>query len=526
MREVYFFTSNRAKLAHLKHIGRKHGLDVNGFRELTYFGPYEEPRIRDREKLLRESYESAASKWVKAFGETDSRIFMLEDTSVRIDALSESEDFPGVDVKYWMRGMTFGKLDAMLRERGNLRTATVRSDIVAHVPRRLRDTLSNGKPFIWVAAESKGKILDVEVPLTTNLVYPWLDSRSFNKWFVPEGSDSPMSALDIEAADSFDFRRKAFDQMVLEFDGLLRPDHPEATSEQLLLPGVVAKPPVLLICGYSCAGKSTLATWLSSKFGFLHLEASDYMWRAYWERHGTKSNIKIGEFAVAALKVEPWIAAAPIGHDLNAFGYSAAVVTGFRSPSEARELALVLGEERKVQILFVDAEFDTRLVRAARRGREPTDISSLRVRDYQERGMGLECIKKTSAVVVHNNYVRKESYFHVVQKAVKYEIEVLTGATQYADAPSVGGLEKYILLALLHTGEKTLLTTSEIAKAIKFLFGIEKSKNNISRYFHQEFHPFYRVGERNGKHVYRLSATGLSMANILNVHRAFPDWQK
>ena len=53
MREVYFFTSNRAKLAHLKHIGRKHGLDVNGFRELTYFGPYEEPRIRDREKLLR-----------------------------------------------------------------------------------------------------------------------------------------------------------------------------------------------------------------------------------------------------------------------------------------------------------------------------------------------------------------------------------------------------------------------------------------------------------------------------------------
>jgi len=78
------------------------------------------------------------------------------------------------------------------------------------------------------------------------------------------------------------------------------------------------------------------------------------------------------------------------------------------------------------------------------------------------------------------------------------------------------GLILRTLLAELPT--KKWLTTTEIAAALNRRFNEVKSKNNVSRYFNQEFHPYYELQfrERDGKKSktleYRLSATGISSA--------------
>ena len=34
-----------------------------------------------------------------------------------------------------------------------------------------------------------------ENEIKTNLVYPWLDNKTFNKWFIPDGVSVPLSAF-------------------------------------------------------------------------------------------------------------------------------------------------------------------------------------------------------------------------------------------------------------------------------------------------------------------------------------------
>lgn len=84
-------------------------------------------------------------------------------------------------------------------------------------------------------------------------------------------------------------------------------------------------------------------------------------------------------------------------------------------------------------------------------------------------------------------------------------------------------LEGLILRTLLAKQSKNKwLTTTEIAAALNQQFKEAKSKNNISRYFNQEFHPYYelRFRERDGKQTavleYRLSATGISRAKQMH----------
>jgi inosine/xanthosine triphosphate pyrophosphatase family protein/adenylate kinase family enzyme len=522
MRDLYFFSSNRAKLAHLKHIARRFGLEVHGFRELSYMGPYQEPQIRDRKQLLIESYQSAYEKWKKFNGENDSRIFILEDTSVSIDALSSFDEVPGVDVKYWMKDMTFQKLDQLLKDNSNNRSATVRSDLIAHIPEKLRSVIGSGDPFIWVHDETQGKITKTENSIKTNVVYPWLDGNSFNKWFIPKNYEVPMSALSIQDADKCDFRAKAFEKLVTNFQGVLAPDSEEKSVEQLLLPGLAPEPPILIIAGYSCAGKSLLATWLSDQYGLLHLEASDYMWQAYWERHGMNSNVKIIDFALEALKVEPWIAARSIAIDIKRITYPAIIITGFRSPNEIVELQKELGTDRPIQIIFIDAEFDLRMSRALERNRENQIQNKLKERDAKELEMGLDEIRLLKNIsTINNNLKNEKNYFDKFLNEWEKDIISIYKMIENCPPLTIGNLEQLILLSLLNLKKDDYLTTTQIAASIQYFYGETKSKNNVSRYFNQEFHPFYKAEQIEGTTSYRLSTTGNSVAKLLETIREY-----
>jgi inosine/xanthosine triphosphate pyrophosphatase family protein len=214
MRDLIFFTSNATKLAHARYIAEGFPVRIKGFRQRTYHANYEEPRLATRDALLDASYRSALVQCEKAGIPIDMTPFFLEDTSVRIDVLSSPmTEVPGLEVKFWMQQQDFVSLDAALKARGNERTASVRSDVLLHVPKSLRATWNVKTEYVVFVGMQAGRIVDTEVDYQTNLVFPWLDNQSFNKWFQPDGFDGPFGALEIARADKVDFRRKSFGQL-------------------------------------------------------------------------------------------------------------------------------------------------------------------------------------------------------------------------------------------------------------------------------------------------------------------------
>ena len=76
-------------------------------------------------------------------------------------------------------------------------------------------------------------------------------------------------------------------------------------------------------------------------------------------------------------------------------------------------------------------------------------------------------------------------------------------------------LEKAILVALYLSETNNGYTTTEIAKLILEKLNIVKSKNNVSRYFNQNIHPYYEIVEGSEPLKYKLNGTGESAARLV-----------
>ena len=537
MIDIVFFSTNRSKLAHFRYLGEKVGIRVKGFHETTYYASYNEPKIDDRSELLRLSYESALEQWLKRQGANadDHSTFFFEDTSVVIEALSKDAEVPGVNVKYWMRDMTFAKLDALLKRAGNNRKVTVRSDIVMHLPQRWRTLLNTTDRYLSVVGESHGVIADRERKIQPNLVYPWLDDKTFNKWFVPIGANGPISMLDIKEADRADFRARAFEKITSVLHGKLSflSNRDEPGADQLQIPGIATYPSIFVICGPSCAGKSTTANWMRDKYELLHIEASDFMYKAFWERHGPDPGVSIGNFAEAALQTQPGIVAQPIARFLREIRTSGAIVTGFRSTKEVEIFQQEVGPGIELALMYLDASAAIRLERALKRGRDGVTPEKFAKREEQEIRMGVSDIGKLPDVEWQANEGSLRELYGAVSNRYRKALRVYTSdkkrrtQRQQLQRDQLEGLILRALLAELPTGKWH--TTTEIAAVLNRRFHEAKSKNNVSRYFNQEFHPYYelRYRERDGKRTgileYRLSATGISRG--MQMHAA-PEFRK
>ncbi len=522
MKELTFFTSNSTKLAHARYIAESYPVRIKGFRQRTYHANYNEPRVSSRNELLQASYQSALRQCEKAGLSTDSHPFILEDTSVKIDALSHDEaEVPGVDIKYWMEGQTLSKVDALLKAQMNRRTATVRSDVLLHIPRSLRSSWQIDDEYIVFVGQQAGSIADTEANFEANLVYPWLDNVSFNKWFIPEGLAEPFGALQIDVADLVDFRRKAFEQL---FNFLMSRRYLIVDQKQLAF-GLERKSS-LILSGYTCAGKTTASQHLARKFGYLHVEASDFMYLSYYYRHGYRGDISIGDFAEHALAQKPNIAAEKVAEYISDNIDSPVVVSGFRSPREIEHLEQALSPLGKnFSVVFVDSDQLTRFERLRARMRPGDDISleQFSSRDEQQRRMGLDEIKEASGTYHLENDDSLENYSEAMDAYVgptfQDEIDVLAALGQARDVSDVG-LEDAILIALLGawTSDEThpFFSTTQVARMIKetFVKVAPKHKDNVSRYFNQDFYAYYEIaGERlQTKRRYRLSNTGYGKA--------------
>ena len=216
MTEITFITSNTTKLAHAKHLCRGYDITILHYKKFFYGKGYDEPRILERGKLLEDSINDAIKRWKKNVSNSGNRLFFIEDTSVKIEAFSNNEiEIPGVDIKYWMQEHNFAKLDAELKKKGNNREVSISSHIILFLTNDIKESLKSDKDYIVFSSSSNGKIIENEQKFDTKILYPWLDNKTFNKWFVPEGFDLPISMIDISEADKVDFRRGAFEKMLL-----------------------------------------------------------------------------------------------------------------------------------------------------------------------------------------------------------------------------------------------------------------------------------------------------------------------
>jgi len=548
MFKIIFLSSNNTKISHVSYL--LEGFDVELLPPPDYGKPYIEPRISNREELLALSIESANQRLARKLCSKDdfdsgtmeidlgpgvkdfsisaahqNRIFFIEDTSVVIDALSVATEYPGVDIKYWMRENDFAQVDKKLKRKKNNRKVFVRSDIVLYLPPALREKGNEGQVYKVFTGETKGTLTHEEYEFEVNSLYPWLDNKTFNKWFIPLGESDVISRLPIEVALKHDFRKKAIDQMLsfLESKRLIkRKGHVPAQVPYSQIELFSSFD--FVFCGPTCSGKTVLASFLSKKFSYLHIEASDFMKKIFYERHGLDSALDINAFAKEALELDSGVVANQVADYILSTRPYRFIVTGFRCADEIEILQRRLNR-KDLRLIYIDSPVELRFKRNVARDRSDTtrDYKQFVERNSVQESMGLPRIKEISEFL--NNESTLFSYLRAAAKNfVSSEVRMdkfscdLTGKTGFLP------LEQVIILSLFLEGldGATPLTTSEIARSIKNRLlnlrvkgdgvVLQVNKNNVSRYFNQKFNIHFKVVKVDRIIKYELSQTGKSAA--------------
>lgn len=529
MLKLIFFTTNKVKLAHARHMAESYPVVIESFRRKTFYASYTEPKIDSRDELLRQSYESALEQAGNAGINTKKNFFFLEDTSVVIDALStDVEEIPGVNVKYWMKDIQFESLDEELKRASN-RNVTVRSDFLLHIPEYYRQKWGMKDSYLIFVGKQEGTVIEAEQSFDTNLVFPWLDNKTFNKWFVPNGEALPLSCLPIKDAERYDFRAHAFSEMMKFF--AQKSMFSSLYEQQSLALETVSQisTPVLIICGYPCAGKTTLSQYLVRKYGYIHVEASDFMYLNFYLRHDIGSEIEISDFAEEALRQKPEIAAEKIAEYINTLGEQPIVISGFRSMDEINWLQQEFerrDKRRSFKLGYINASQSIRFRRYNERKRDgyEVDMARFQIQDDQQVRMGLQDISSSSDKITIGNEGTLDEFFNEARSVLQpsedflhsFEIDL----SNFVHFSRNIGLEAPIFMSLLSKWEdredRPYFTTTQIAKLINELFPASKPKHkdNVSRYFNQDFYAYYEIDPDpdENKRRYRLSNSGYGRA--------------
>ena len=517
MTDITFVTSNKTKLAHARYLCRDHPVNILYYKKLYYGIGYEEPRIDNRGQLLTESFKDAATRWKKNVSKSDNRLFFIEDTSVRIDALSEeNREVPGVDVKYWMQNRSFDMLDQELRARGNNRKCSVSSHIMLFLTKDLRTKLGVNEEFKVFTSTAYGSITEKEYCFETQILYPWLDNRTFNKWFIPDGCSLPVSMLDISEADKGDFRKGALMQMIsfLEDNGVI--ENRNDAEIQLRLPFYDS----FIVCGRTCAGKTTIGKYLVERLGYYHIEASEFMTHRLLETHGTDTAVDKHKFAKEVLAVEPLFVVDRLIDYLREHHLpERVVITGFRTQDEVRSF-LNAFDVGKMQVVFIHADFKERFRRWRVRQRDVDNYSEERFRDIDQiqEEMGIGAIETMPGIeIVDNNNNGLDQYYQSFCEKCLPRTKLDGISINISDLGQMKvSLERAVLITLAieyKKDEARSFTTTEISHLVNLYFkDFKRSKNNISRYFNQAFYVYYEVSRVDGKNRYRISPIGYSEA--------------
>lgn len=365
---LVFYTTSSDKFAQAQFAFQRSGLSI------TEFKSRDDPYREDEDGTSIELLTRAIDEIRLTVGQADGTLFFVEDTSLRINALStEAHEIPGLHVKEWFKDTSFSALDAELQQRENDRTVTVKSDIALHVPHLATPVCFHG--------ESRGVVSSTPPDFAPNVEHPWLRPDSFNGWFVPDGAERPLGAMGVEESWRYDFRAMALMQLI---------DRIEEFAAVINLPGRAAvrrvrrlgalEPtlfdvyrPLYVVIGPTCGGKTTFgmraAKGSSEREPIQHVEASDVV-RTF--DGGPRLQESPLDFALRILKSYGYDVAARrivdeyFGEELRL----GAVITGFRT---IEELLYIRGKLPSTRVIYVEAPAKTRYERYLHRKRAEMD---------------------------------------------------------------------------------------------------------------------------------------------------------
>ena len=244
-----FHTTSVAKFLQARLVFGRAGLDIHAFRSDER--PYPETYEGTSTDLLREGLTALLGRIGR------SSLVFIEDTSLRVNALSAHADVPGLAVKEWFADLDADDMLAAINRSGDP-GAVVRSDVALYVP--------GLDGIITFRGETAGIVAGCPPSFQENPLYPWLTPNSFNGWFIPDGASTRLGAMTLEESWHYDFRVKAFTQLIdrlAEYAALLNLTPSAYRRAQVFAPGQLSILPVarplLLVTGRICAGKTTLA---------------------------------------------------------------------------------------------------------------------------------------------------------------------------------------------------------------------------------------------------------------------------
>ena len=375
---IRFHTSSIEKFLQARLVFKNAGLTLGYFKESQ--DPYVEDYLVGKRQLL----DRAIREILDRLGANSP--FFVEDTSVRIEALSKAEDFPGLHVKEWFRSTSFEQLDRALLSCRDDRRATVFSDIALYIP-------GLGRP-VFVGGETRGFVAGTPPKFEPDGEHPWLTPDTFNGWFVPEGASKRLGEMPVEESFKYDFRVRALKELVArleEFTAVLnlptgsyaRPLPVVSVEQPMLFP----ESPLLVVVGRVCAGKTTLGNHAVSADRNWHIEASEVM-KELAELHGVQG-ATLAEKARALLgQMGPDVVAREIEDRFGASLDAGVVITGFRT---LEEVWYVRERHPRCRVVLVECGSRIRFERHLLRGRisQVKTFSEFLATDRNQRMFGL-----------------------------------------------------------------------------------------------------------------------------------------
>lgn len=406
---VYFYTSNIEKFLQARTVFSRLGYIVRHYRGINE--PYDEDYHLGTEALL----ERAVQQLADNFGLRS--VFFVEDTSLRLDALSTSAgDYPGLRVKEWFSEVTFEELDQQLKLNANNRSAIVKSDIALHLPKLRRP--------IYFHGETRGSVVDCPRKFEAPIQYPWLSPNNFNAWFVPDGKDRCLGEMEFEESWDYDFRIRAFLQLcrgleelnaVLNLPSFAYVRRPHVISEQTQYPLLLSDNPVFCVIGPKCGGKSTFGDYISQNIDTTWYEASRMFQRILDDEGLNGTNVDPLKF----LREKGMdLVAKKILEILRTDGRTLSLVTGLRT---MEELLTLRSHVSDIVLVCVDADQKVRYERHIRRARdsEIRTFAEFRKYDEEQSAFGLLRVAKDVADVIIENNDTMGNYHRKIDRVIR-----------------------------------------------------------------------------------------------------------
>lgn len=509
---IFFVTSNVPKYLQARLVFSRFGLNLEHYRSVR---EYSESYHAGSHELL----ELAIGVVTQNTG--GGALVFIEDTSVRIEALSDGpDDVPGLRIKEWFAASTFAELDKRLREADD-RRATVKSDIALHIPGLDRP--------IYFHGETQGVVAESPPAFAGSVRHPWLTPSTFNGWFVPQGRDRPLGAMEFEESWPVDFRIRALTQLINRLDEYASVLNlpPSAYSRHDRRPTVRETEPklfsfapsgLLIVVGFPAAGKTTLGERIAERSGVRFIEASSVMasLKAPFVEDGVSEDEAVERaFRSFGMDAVAWRILEIVERDADV----PTVVTGIRT---VEELDALCRNHANPTVVLVRASDRARYERYISRARDSSAMNFdqfLRWSDRQGE-FGLLRVAESLADVVLDNDGTLEEYLDVADRVgallASGEVAELKGGTD-------SDLERNQLvrcLEILREGERAM-STDEIEE-MSASTGGRIRHNNANKVLKRHPGLAERLETPGRRLRYRIRSAGRTYLRLLELRARAP----